>query len=68
MEWQPNDTVRMTPPPVRKPDKPHTWPLLEILQAWGSPHSNHQENTPAAPGAPAPDPAEPPQIEETCIF
>jgi hypothetical protein len=67
MEWQPNDTVRVTPPPVRKPGKPHTRPLREILQAWVSPNSKHSEGVPVESEAQSPDPAEPLHTEETCI-
>ncbi len=61
MEWQPNDTVRMTPPPVRKP---HTRPLLEILKAWVSPNGQHPESIPAESDAHSPDRAGPPRTEE----
>lgn len=68
MEWQPDDTVRITPPPVRKPGQPLTRPLLEILQAWISPNSNSQENIPAEPDAHSPDQTELLHAEETYIF
>jgi len=68
MEWQPNDTVRITPPAARKPGKPLTLPLIEVLQAWTSPKSKPPESVPAESEAHSPDRAEPPQTEETCIL
>jgi len=68
MEWQLNDSVRMTPPSVRKPGKPQTRPLREILQAWVSPNSKPQESAPSESSAPPAEQAEPPHAEEAGIF